>query len=103
MKLSLGYIPEPTKTEAKDIILELLERGLIACANILPAVDSFYVWDDEIHQEKEVVIILKTQMKNEGQIIKTVKKMHSYECPCIVFLPLSHGNKDFLKWIKDSC
>jgi len=103
MKFSLGYITAPNKTEAKDIVLELLERQLIACANILPAVDSFYVWDDAIQQEKEVVIVLKTHQSNEDKIIKVVRKMHSYECPCIVFVPLSHGNKDFFKFIKSSC
>lgn len=103
MKYSLGYITAPTKTEAKDIVLELLERGLIACANILPGVESYYVWDDAIQHEKEVVIILKTHQGNEDKIIRLVQKMHSYECPCIVFVPLSHGNKDFLAWIKGSC
>jgi periplasmic divalent cation tolerance protein len=103
MKFSLGYITAPTKTEAKDIVLELLERQLIACANILPAAESFYVWDDAIQHEKEVVIILKTRQSNEDRIIKVVRKMHSYECPCIVFIPLNHGNKDFLRWIRGSC
>ncbi len=103
MKFSIGYLTAPTKTEAKDIVMELLERGLIACANIVPGTESYYVWDEELHHEKEVVIILKTNQKNESKIIKTVRSMHSYECPCIVFLPLSHGNKDFLRWIGQSC
>lgn len=103
MKYSLGYITAPTKTEAKDIVLELLEMGLIACANILPGVESYYVWDDAIQNEKEVVIIIKTHQGNEDKIIRVVEKLHSYECPCVVFVPLSHGNKDFLKWIKSSC
>lgn len=63
MKFSLGYITAPTKTEAKEIVMELLERQLVACANILPGVESYYVWDEEIQKEKEVVIILKTQQK----------------------------------------
>ena len=103
MKYSLGYITASSKAEAEDIVMELLERQLIACANIFPAVDSFYVWDNAIQQEKEVVIVLKTHQGNEDGIIKVVQKMHSYECPCIVFVPISHGNKDFLKWIKSSC
>lgn len=103
MKYSLGYIASPNKTEAKAVVLELLERGLIACANILPGAESFYVWEDGIQHEREVVIIIKTIQPNEAEIIQVVRQMHSYDCPCIVFLPISNGNRDFLKWIKDSC
>lgn len=103
MKYSLGYITAPTKAEAKKIILELLERRLIACANILPASEAFYVWNNKIQKEKEVVIVLKTQTSNENEIIDTVKRVHSYECPCIVFLPITNGSKEFLWWIDSSC
>jgi periplasmic divalent cation tolerance protein len=103
MNYSLGYITAPTKKEAESIVMELLERQLIACANVLPSVDSFYVWNDAIQKEKELVIILKTREANEDKIIKLVSKMHSYECPCIVFVPLSHGNRDFLEWISANC
>ena len=93
----------PTKTEAKEIVMELLEHGLIACANILPGAESFYVWNEEIQHEKEVVVIFKANTKNEAQIIKIVRKIHSYECPCIVFVPIANGSADFLKWVKESC
>jgi len=103
MKLSLGYITAPTKVEAKEIVLALLEEGLIACANILNGADSYFVWNEEISHTKEVVIFLKTRVKNEDKIIRLIRSMHSYECPCIVFTSLEHGNSDFLKWVKDSC
>lgn len=103
MKLSLGYITVPTKKEAKDIILELLEEGLIACANIIGGVESYFVWDDEITKASEHVIVLKTRTKNETKIIRVVKEMHSYECPCITFISIDHGNPEFLKWIDRNC
>lgn len=103
MKLSLGYITAPTKTEAKDIVIELLDFGLIACANIISGVESYFIWEDEIAKANEYVIIFKTRAKNEDKVIKIVKKMHSYECPCVVFTSLNHGNPDFLRWIDKSC
>lgn len=103
MKLSIGYITAPTKKEAKDITLELLESGLIACANIMPGVESYFVWDGEIVKANEYAIILKTRTKNEGKIIKLIRSMHSYECPCVVFVPIEDGNPDFLRWIEESC
>jgi len=103
MKLSLGYITSAGKTEAKDIVMALLEDELIACANIFEGVESYFAWDNEIHKAKEAVIIFKTRSKNEDKIIKVVKSMHSYECPCIVFTNLDHGNAGFMKWVEASC
>lgn len=103
MKPSLGYMTAATKAEAKAIVVELLEEGLIACANILDKAESFFVWEDRIHHAKEVVVIFKTRAKNETKIIKHVKAMHSYDCPCIVFMSLDHGNADFFRWIQASC
>jgi len=103
MKISLGYITAPTKTEAKDIALELLESGLVACCNVISGIESYFIWEDEPAQTNETVIIFKTKAKNEDRIIKTVREMHSYECPCIVFMPIEDGNPDFLKWVERSC
>lgn len=103
MKLSLGYITFPTKKEAKDMVVALLEEELIACANIFDGVESYFPWDDEIQKAKEVVVILKTRVKNEEKIIRFVKKYHSYECPCVVFTSLNHGNPDFMRFVDQSC
>ena len=99
----MGYITTPTKKEAKDIVLELLESGLIACANIIDGVESYFIWEEEIAKANENVIIFKTRAKNEDKIIKIVKKMHSYKCPCVTFTSLDYGNPEFLRWVERSC
>jgi len=103
MKLSLGYITAPTKTEAKDIALELLESGLVACCNVISGVESYFVWEEETAKANETVVIFKTRTKNENKIIKLIKEIHSYECPCVIFMPIEDGNPDFLKWVDKSC
>lgn len=103
MKLSLGYITFPTKVEAHKIVLALLEEELIACANVLPAVDSFFAWEDGIQKTEEVVAVVKTRRKNEDKIVKLVRKLHSYEVPCVVFVPLENGNPHFLDWVEEVC
>ncbi len=103
MKLSLGYITFPTKAEAKNVVLALLQEELIACANIIDGVESYFPWEDEIQKSKEVVVIIKTRLKNEDKIIRLVKELHSYEVPCVVFTDLKHGNRDFLSWVDQSC
>ena len=103
MKLSIGYITFPTKKEAKDTILELLQEELIACANMIDGVESYFPWEDGIQKANEIVVIVKARAKNEQKIIRTVKEMHSYECPCVVFTSIDHGNPDYLKWIDKVC
>ena len=101
MKLSLGYITFPTKSEAQNVVLALLDENLIACANILPAVESLFAWEGEIQKTNEVVVIIKTRRKNEDKIVKLVRKLHSYEVPCVVFVPIENGNPHFLDWVED--
>jgi len=103
MKLSTGYITVSKKAEAKEIVSILLEEGLIACANIIPGVESYFVWDGEIQKENELVVIIKTRQKNEEKIVRLIKQVHSYEVPCIVFGSIDYGNQEFLQWVNKSC
>jgi periplasmic divalent cation tolerance protein len=103
MKLSLGYTTFPTKAEAKKVVLYLLQEELIACANIIDGVESYFPWEDGIQQANETVVIFKTRQKNEDKIIRAIKDFHSYEIPCIVFTPLDYGNPDFMKWVDENC
>jgi len=100
MKLSIGYITAPTKSEARQIVASLLEEELIACANIFDGVESHFVWDGELTHAAEVVIIVKTRQKNEDKISRLVRHMSSYECPCVVFIPMGNGNPEFLEWVE---
>jgi periplasmic divalent cation tolerance protein len=103
MQLSLGYITAGSKKEAQDMVGELLERRLIACANILDGAESYFEWEGELQKAKETIIFLKTRASNEAKIIKVISKIHSYDVPCIVFTPLISGHGDFLNWVGESC
>ena len=72
---------------------------MIACANIIKNVTSIFHWKKKLNKNKEVILLAKTAQKNVKRIEKTVKKLHSYDTPCILFLEIKHGNKEFLKWI----
>jgi periplasmic divalent cation tolerance protein len=91
------------KIEANKIALDLVKKDLVACANIIPGVKSYFKWNKKkINIIKESILIGKTVKKNMNKIISHVKKISSYECPCIVFVDIKNGNKDFLSWIKSS-
>ena len=96
------YIITANKTEAKQLVQKLLRKKLIACANVISNVNSYFVWRNKIQNSKEIIICGKTTSENQKKIIKVVKSIHSYSVPCIIFFDIKNGNKDFLKWIEQS-
>ena len=96
------YIIASNKNEAEKIATKLLDKKLIACANVISNVNSYFVWKNKVQNSKEIIICGKTTSKNQKNIIHAVKKIHSYSVPCIIFFDIKSGNKDFLKWIKRS-
>ncbi|MBY0371777.1 divalent-cation tolerance protein CutA [bacterium] len=99
MKYRLGYLTTKDRNEAEKIGRTLVEKRLAACANILPAMHSIYRWKEEVETADECVLLIKTTQKQEETIQTVVKALHSYECPCLVFLPLEGGSPAFLEWI----
>ena len=77
----------------------MLNKKLIACSNINP-IRSLYWWEGKIQDEKEFVIIAKTNGKNYGKIKKEVKKIHSYDIPCILKID-AKANESFNKWVNE--
>ncbi|MFN5132726.1 MAG: divalent-cation tolerance protein CutA [Candidatus Fonsibacter sp.] len=99
----LFYMTCKNKVEANKIAYALVKKDLVACANIIPNIKSYFKWNKKkIKITKESILIGKTVKKNINKIIVHVKKISSYECPCIVFVDIKNGNKDFLSWIKSS-
>lgn len=99
MKANFIYMTAGSKDEARKIGRELVAARLAACVNILDNMNSFYRWQGEIQDDNEVVIIAKTTEDRVPALIEKVNAMHSYDCPCIVAIPVSGGNPAFLDWI----
>ena len=93
------YITCSKKKEAHNIAAFLVKRKLVACANIINSIDSIFLWGGKVKKAKEVLVVGKTMNKNVQKIINSVKKLHSYEVPCVIFFDINNGNTDFLKWI----
>ncbi len=99
MEIRMVYMTMGTKDEAMTIGRELVNSRLAACVNMIDNMQSIYRWEGEIQADTEVVLIAKTTEARLPALIDRVKSMHSYDCPCIVSLPVSGGNEVFLKWI----
>ena len=90
------------KDEAKKVARGLLQKKLIACANIIEGVTSLFWWEGKIDESGEVLLILKSQQSKFKEIVNETKKLHSYSVPEIISLPIVQGNIDYLNWIKQS-
>ena len=99
MKAFMIYITTADKAEARRIGEHLVKSRMAACVNILDRMNSMYIWKGKFEDDQEAVMIAKTTEEKVPALVEAVKSMHSYECPCIVSLPIRHGNPDFLDWI----
>ncbi|MGB9936202.1 MAG: divalent-cation tolerance protein CutA [Methanobacterium sp.] len=94
------YITTSGKEESENIGRTLVEKRLAACVNILPSIESIYLWKGEIEEDNESLLIAKTKADNIDKIIKRVKEIHSYETPAILAIPIIEGSKDYLDYLE---
>ncbi len=93
------YITAGSREEAVSVGRALVEERLAACANVLPRITSLFWWDGAVQEEGEFALFVKTRRDKVDDIVARVKALHSYDCPCVVALPIAGGNPDFLDWI----
>ncbi len=87
--------------EAKKIAKHLIEKKLIACATIMPKVNSIYVWNNQLNEDTESLMIMKTKTELYSKTEEEIKKLHSYEVPEIICIPILTGSKEYLNWIEE--
>jgi periplasmic divalent cation tolerance protein len=100
LKIHWIYMTAKNMEEAVKVGNALLKEKLAACINIIDNMKSMYVWEGEIQNEQEVVVIAKTTEEKIPALIEKVKTLHSYECPCIIALPVESGYLPFMKWVE---
>ena len=88
--------------ECKKIARRLVEKNLIACANVLPALRSLYRWKGKVVDEKECLMILKSGREQFPLLRAEIEKLHSYSVPEIIALPIIDGAPNYLNWITES-
>ena len=102
MSYLIVLMTAPNREEAEKIVHALLDEKLIACANIIDPVSSFFWWQGKIESEKEVLVIMKTHERLFEKLQKRVTTLHSYDVPEILALPVVAGSQSYLDWMKDA-
>jgi periplasmic divalent cation tolerance protein len=94
------YTPLPSLEAAEAMARALVEAKLAACVNIYPGVVSVYEWKGRVEREGEAVALIKTRRALADETVAAARRLHPYEVPAILVLPIESGNEDYLAWAR---
>jgi periplasmic divalent cation tolerance protein len=98
----MAFVTAPDIETARKIVRIALEKGLTACANIIPLIESHYWWQEKIESSSEVLIIFKTTIHRQFELRECVLANHPYEVPEFVVLNIDQGSDAYLQWIRQN-
>ena len=93
----------PDSETARRIAKEMVTAKLAACANILPPIESVYRWKGKIEQESETLVLFKLSEDRQSTFQDKLRSLHPYEVPEIIFVPVTNGLPEYLRWVIESC
>ncbi|MCM8799636.1 MAG: divalent-cation tolerance protein CutA [Candidatus Omnitrophica bacterium] len=93
------FVTCANKKEAEEIASFLVRKKLAGCVNIIEKIDSIFWWQKKIEKTKESLLIIKSKGDKFAQLIKMVKRIHSYRVPEIIAIKIFKGEKDYLNWL----
>src|SRR5258706_9977623 len=88
-----------SEAEAETIARALVEERLAACVNILPPIRSIYRWEGKVTDDREWLLVIKTQSQRFAAVEKKIKALHSYQVPEVIALPILQGSTPYLHWL----
>lgn len=95
------FVSCTSRSQAKSMVDSLLQDQIIACAQIMPKIESFYRWQGQIKRADECLLILKSKKDCFVAIESIVTKLHSYDVPEILAVPIVDGSTAYLNWINE--
>jgi len=93
------YTNLPDRDAAMRIAQALIEERLAACVNVLPECMSVYRWKDAVETAREVPLMIKTRQALYGEVEAAIRRLHPYELPEVVAVPVVRGLPEYLEWV----
>ena len=101
-KYAVVLVTAPDVKTGRKLARAALEARLIACANLIPRIESHYWWQGKIEAGAEVLLVMKTTAARLAALEKLIVAGHPYDTPEFVVLPISGGSRRYLDWVQDS-
>jgi periplasmic divalent cation tolerance protein len=101
--LKIVLVTAPDLKTARRLARAALAARLIACANLVPKIESHYRWQGKLERSAEVLLIMKTTKARLAGLEKLVVVKHPYDTPEFVVLDVTSGVKKYLDWLRESC
>ena len=92
----------PPGGKAEEIARSLVGSSLAACATRIPSARSVYRWKGEIHEDDEEILLVKTARALLERVETEIRRLHPYEVPEILALPVERGSEPYLRWLGSS-
>ncbi len=92
----------PDRETGTRIAHALVEARLAACVNVVPGLTSIYRWEGAVHEDAELLLVIKTRRALFDALARALAAAHPYEVPEIVALPVEAGGAKYLAWLADS-
>jgi periplasmic divalent cation tolerance protein len=102
-RFKVVLVTTPDLKTARKLAKAALRAKLIACANLVPKIESHYLWEGRIESGSEVLMILKCTTARLAALEKFILANHPYDTPEILVMSLAAGTKKYLEWLADSC
>ena len=100
-KYSIIYVTCSELKDSAQIGLTLLYEKLAACVTVIPSTISIYRWKDNIQQDSEVQLVIKTRSSSFSEVSKLIKELHSAELPEIIAVEITQATDEYKKWLYD--
>ena len=98
----LGLVTTPDLKTARRLARAALKQRLIACANLIPGIESHYRWKGKLETSAEVLMVLKTSARRVAALEKLIVGKHPYDTPEFIVLTVDGGNRRYLDWLEKS-
>ena len=89
----------PNQEVAEHIATHVLNHRLAACVNIVPGLQSLYIWENELRRGDELLMKMKTHQSKLNELEREIVKVHPYEFPEFIVSPIMYGNQNYLDWV----
>ncbi len=98
----IAFTTTPNLIEAEILARRIVEEKLAACVQILPQIQSFYIWKDQLQNDSEYLLLIKTLVEKYDELEKFIQANHSYETPEVIAIKADRVSEHYLSWMNES-